>query len=134
MVEEVEEEDSETEYPGEDRSDCDVVAHGAIAEGSEEERDCDGCGEESEAEVDAGRGGGDCAGEGDVAECLSCEDLAAENDEVADRAAGEGDGRACDEGEPNEFLRGHQAATVAVSMLMPRGSLCQNRRRSRAAR
>ena len=58
------------------------------------------------------------SGEGDVAERIAGEDLAAQDDEIADQPAGERDECAGEEGVPHEFMGEHQATSSAAS---PRG-------------
>ena len=53
------------------------------------------------------------AGEGDVAEGVAGEDLCAEDDEVADQAAGEPDEGARDQRVAHELVREHQAGSGA---------------------
>ena len=63
----------------------------AVAERREQERDRDRRREQPEPEVDPGERRREHAGEGDVAERVAREHLCAQHDEVADRAAGDGD-------------------------------------------
>lgn len=111
--EDAEEQDAEAEDPGEDDADDDVVGAAVFAEEADREADGDGGEEETEAGIDAECEGGECAGERDVAECITAEDLAAKHDEVADQAAGGGDGGAGEEGVADEGVREHVEDAVA---------------------
>ena len=66
-------------------------------------------GEQPDADVDPGGGGGERAGEGDVAERVAGEHLRAEHDEVADQAARERDRGAGQPGVADELVREHHA-------------------------
>ena len=117
-VEEVEEEDAEAEHPDEDDADRHVVDACAFSDRRQECCDEHRRGEQSEAQVDAGSGGGEGAGEGDVAERVSGEHLAAQDNEVADGAAGECDRRAGEQGVADEVVReqgGYAVAGAAVA-------------------
>ncbi len=67
-------------------------------------------GEQADAHVDADRGGGERAGERDVAERVAREHLRAQHHEVADEPAGQRDERAGEEGVAHERVREHQRA------------------------
>ena len=68
--------------------------------------------EEARLQVDAEGGGGERAGEGDVAECVAGEHLGPQDDEVADEPAGESDEAAGEERVAHELVREHQPAVA----------------------
>src|SRR5919201_4901402 len=102
-----EEEDAESQHPRKDRADDDVVGARALAEQPKPDRHQDRRREQADADVDAGGRGRQGAGEGDVAEGVAGEDLAPQNNEVADKAAGERDRGAGQEGVSHELVGEH---------------------------
>ncbi len=106
-----EEERAEAEDPGEDRADHDVVGTGALAEQPHPARHRDRRHEQTEPDVDSRRRGSQGAGEGNVAERIAGEDLAAQDDEVADQPAGKRDRGAGEKGVAHELMGEHQAGS-----------------------
>ena len=102
-----EEEDAEPEDPGEDVADDHVVGSSVRSEDGHGGTDGDGRREQAEAGVHPSGETGQGAGEGDVAEGVAGEHLAAQHDEVPDQSAGHGDGRARQEGVAHEGVSEH---------------------------
>ncbi len=101
-------------------------------------RDGDRRGEEAEPDVDPGRRGREGSGEGDVAERVAGEDLAAQDHEVADQPAGKRDGGAGEEGVAHELVGEHQAGSptgkVIAATVDRRAGTAALRRRGRSER
>ena len=112
-AEQREEVHAEPEDRGERDPDRDVVGVRAVAERAEQQRDQDRRGEQPDADVDPGGGGGERAGERDVAERVAGEHLRAQDDEVADQPARERDRGAGEPGVADELVREHQAVASA---------------------
>ena len=107
------EKDAETEGPGEERADGDVVCPRLVSEQAHRDAAENRRGVEADQDVEAEDGCGQRAGEGDVAQRVAGEDLGAENDEVPDQAAGESDETARDQRIAHELVREHQAPSSA---------------------
>ena len=107
-VEQVQEQHAEAEDPGEGDADGHVVGTRPLSEPGEQQRHQHGRREQPDALVDAGGGGSQRAGEGDVAERVAGEDLRAQDDEVAEQAARDRDQRAGEQRVAHERQREHQ--------------------------
>src|SRR5438477_241646 len=98
------EQHAQAEHPGEHAADHDVVGPTGSAEQPHPYGDADRPAEQTEPQIGSCRQGGECAGERDMAEGVSGEDLRTEHDEVPDRSAAGRDPRSGQEGVPHELM------------------------------
>ena len=100
-------ENAQAEDPGERAADDHVVGWAISPERPEHDGDRDGRYEEAQLGVEPGDQRDERAGECDVPEGVAGEDLASQDQEVADQSGGGGDGRSCDQAVTDERLIPH---------------------------